>query len=211
MNLRDHRLATLLATCLTLASTACAEDIGFDDEAGTGEGTEGEDEGADEGGAEDPVTHTEEPPYTRTVVDATDESAWIYLDLDAVETVDEDGPWDVAFLRFNVALNGGVSGSGGVEAAIVEGIGLEDYTALEPDAAFITDEPDSDEDDNDDPEYAFGGWYDYDFMTHVLSPKLQVYVVRSTEGALFAVQIEDYYSEAGTSGYMDFRWLAVEG
>jgi PKD repeat protein len=56
------------------------------------------------------------------VVDATDGERWVYVDLDnfAIVTPADpaaDAQWDIAFQRFLVKLNGGASGSGGVEVA----------------------------------------------------------------------------------------------
>src|SRR5262245_57053426 len=45
------------------------------------------------------------------------------------------------------------------------------------------------------PSSAFGEWYDYDVATHILSPKLQVYVVRTRSGSLVKLQIETYYGD----------------
>ncbi|GAA4328752.1 hypothetical protein GCM10023144_14870 [Pigmentiphaga soli] len=39
---------------------------------------------------------------------------WVYYDLANKQEVGEDGPWQIAFNRYNVKLNGGTSGSGTV-------------------------------------------------------------------------------------------------
>ncbi|MCG9875322.1 MAG: HmuY family protein [Leptospiraceae bacterium] len=52
------------------------------------------------------------------------------------------------------------------------------------------------------------GWFLYDIPT--LSPRLTVFIIRSSNGTRFyAVQIIDYYSDAGTSGYPKFRWREI--
>ena len=166
----------------------------------------------DEGQQEDPATtagdegdaETCEGESTLTSIDASDAEAWVRFDFDACERVEEDGPWELAFQRFHIAINGGVSGSAGLEAGWIEGVGLDDVEALPEDFEWASDEPDAD--DDGEAELVFGDWYDYDIATHVLSPKLRVYVLRSTEGTNFAVQIEDYYNEAGSSGHVALRW-----
>lgn len=148
-----------------------------------------------------------------TVVDATDDEAWVYLDLETglqqqVADPMADPQWDIGFRRFHIKLNGGVSGMAGVEAAPIDGMAFEDVSVA-PANGYLQDLPDGD-DDNEDPEYVFAQWYDYNFMTHVLTPFEIVYVIRDADGEHYKVQIEDYYDEAGTSGYMTFRWSPLE-
>ena len=55
-------------------------------------------------------------------VNASDTEQWVYVDLDRRTEVTpadplDDQVWDIAFRRFHMALNGGVSGTGGVTAA----------------------------------------------------------------------------------------------
>lgn len=57
---------------------------------------------------------------------------------------------------------------------------------------------------------SLGAWYDYDFMTHVLTPKPVVYVVRTVEGNAFKLEVQGYYDEAGTSGIFTIRWAALD-
>jgi hypothetical protein len=85
----------------------------------------------------------------------------------------------------------------------------EDFETLSvaPSAGYIVDEPDSDADDK--PEYAFDAWYDYDVQTHTLSASDRTYVIRTTSGMYYRLRMEDYYSDAGTSGHLSFRWGTV--
>jgi len=143
-------------------------------------------------------------------VNATDDTAWVYLDLDApagIEVVDPatDVAWDLGFLRFHVKLNGGVSGHAGVEAAIVE-VPFEQILEA-PAAGYAQDAADGD-DMNADPDYVFKDWYAYDVATHVLTPYPLVYVVHSSSQRTFKVQIQNYYDEHGTSAHFELR--AVE-
>ncbi len=150
---------------------------------------------------------------TESVVDSRDMAKWIYLDLDARKEVQETDPtWDIAFLRFNIKLNGGVSGSGGVDVAIDDTSGIEGVTRASA-GPYVTDQADSDDEDTN-PDYAFTtaneGWFDYDVMTHILTPKDRVYFVRSTEKKSYKFQILDYYNEARTAGWFKFWWAPVE-
>ncbi len=207
-------LPALLA--LTLASFGCAESIGFDD-AGLAEAEEegdDDDDGAEANGDGDPgeagpVEHSElGGGVTLTVVDATDAEAWVYLDLDTRAAPEPDPGWELGFRRFEIIVNGGISGAEGVEVAILDGAEFEALSAAPDDAVWISDAPDGDDEDED-PDLAFVDWYDYDIATHVLTPKDRVYLVRGTEGVIFKLQISSYYSEAGSSGYLQFAWAAL--
>jgi hypothetical protein len=52
------------------------------------------------------------------------------------------------------------------------------------------------------------GWFIYNIPS--LTPNFTVFVVKSGDGAkYYAIQVIDYYSEAGTSGYPKFRWREI--
>lgn len=46
--------------------------------------------------------------------DASSKTDWLYINLKTGETVNKDGDWHIALNRFNIQLNGGVSGNGKV-------------------------------------------------------------------------------------------------
>lgn len=200
---RAPRLAALGAVCLL---SACAADLRS--------AVKTDDGGLDSGGPVDTEAvgggDTGDLPVYQTRLDATSEERWVSLDLDAEAAgrAPEAGAWELQAQRYVLQLNGGVSGEGGVQIAIVEGAELEELDAETLDAlpgsAWITDAADADADGL--PEYALADWYDYDSGTHTLSPKPRAYGLRSTEGSLFAFVIDGYYDEAGTSGHLSLRW-----
>lgn len=207
--------AVILPLTLTLAlPLGCAESIGFDDE-GLDLGDESEstsDDAAesDTGGAAGKIEHQAlGGGVVRTTVDASDESAWVMLDLDGPsELAADDAGWELGFQRFSILVNGGISGSEGVEVAWVEGVAFESLVEVPSDLTWTSDAADGDDDDTD-PDLAFVDWYDYDFMTHLLSPKDRVYLIRKGDGTLFKLQIADYYSESGTGGFVQFYWAPL--
>jgi len=149
---------------------------------------------------------------TTTLIDATDEEAWVYLDFESCALVDIDSPendsgWDLGLMRYNPKINGGVSGSGGMEVAIVEGVDFDEVTAAPLDG-YITDT--ADDDDDGVPEYAMEGWYAYDMESHMLSPLDLVYVLKTVEGSHIKLQFDDYYDDAGTSGFVQFSWAVID-
>ena len=140
---------------LFLLLTSCTGDIGEQKSSDTGAGVS---------------CDIDATGVVTTTVNSTSEEDWVYFDFETcgvTEEVDSEGSWDVAFLRFNPKINGGVSGSGGVEVAILEGV---DFDAIEtaPSGSYVVDV--EDEDDDGMPEFAMKGWYDYDFSTHILTP-----------------------------------------
>jgi hypothetical protein len=207
--------ASIVSFVTTLALIGCAEDLSD----ALGDGSEGADDDSNDddagGGAGGPqVDHDVEGDTVITTVDATDGAAWIHLDLETRSQVTvadplESDAWDLAFQRYDIATNGGVSGPGGMTVAIVDGTDLASVTAA-PGGPWLADAADGD-DTNDDPDYAMSGWYDYDVTTHVLTPKPVVHVVRTPEGNTFAIQVLDYYDAAGSSGWMQLRWRPLSG
>lgn len=161
------------------------------------------------------VRHLEEAGGLQlTEVDATSNEVWIYLDLDTgleVDPEDSEGAaqWDLAFQRFVIAINGGVSGEGSVEVAVVEGSGLESLTQA-PAEGYRVDEADGD-DENTGPDRVFDSWYSYDPSTHILTPAALRYVVFTSDGNYVKLEMAGYYDEAGTSAFPSFWWGPVEG
>jgi hypothetical protein len=158
---------------------------------------------------------------TTTVVEATSETAWLYLDLETKNEVMPAAPessrdWDLGFNRFRIKTNGGIGGSGGMKVAILPNA---DFAALTkaPSRGYVTDQLDG-EDMDTDPDFAFlqkhaaseTGWFTYDALNHKLTAAPVVYVVKTVEGAYFKVQMLGYYSKDGTAGYPAFRWGPVE-
>ncbi len=149
---------------------------------------------------------------TSTLIDATSEEDWVYMDFELCETVsvstpETDESWDIGIRRFNPKVNGGISGSGGMEVATLLGADFDTVTSAPADG-YVTDA----EDDDDDgiPEYALGDWFDYNFETHILTPIDAVYVAKTVEGNYVKIQFEDYYDDAGTSGFMLFSWAFID-
>lgn len=197
--------ATTVAGVLTL-TPACAPDLGAGADGDAGEVM------VDEMGGPN-VGHTDEGDGVfLTAIDASSETDWVYLSLADGSQVEPDDPmtdpsWDVAFLRFHIKLNGGVSGSAEVGAARLEAVEFDDVTQAPADG-FEFDAPDGD-DDNEDPDYVLRQWYGYNVMTHVLTPEPVVYVVRTADRH-YKLQIDSYYDEAGSSGHPSFRWGALD-
>ena len=84
----------------------------------------------------------------QVLTDATDSKKWVYYDLDNFSIVnpidpENDDAWDIAFKRFVIKVNGGVSGAGGVEVATFKDTSFNtasSWNGVIPDnAEFATD------------------------------------------------------------------------
>lgn len=144
-------------------------------------------------------------------VDATAADVWVYLGLtDGARLTPADPAvdltWQLALQRYNLAVNGGVSGAGGVEVAPVDGRDLDGLTAA-PAEGWRTDLADADGDGA--PEYALGDWYDYDATTHVLTPADRIYALCDGSGACFKLSVEGYYDDAGTPAMVSLRFAPL--
>ena len=152
---------------------------------------------------------------TATRVDASRMNTWVYFQLASGKEVTPQDPqssvdWDLGIQRFQIKVNGGVSGKAGVEVALVTDTRF-DSLLVAPSSGYVTDDPPA-SGTSTEPSYAFtqgGTWYAYDPDTHILTPKEQVYVVHSQAGAYYKLQVTAYYDKAGSSGYPVFRWKAL--
>ena len=202
--IRPFILASIISL-MGLSAGGCAQDINPD--GGGPESTPGE------------VTTVENDDGTFTVtVNATADEDWIYIDLEAApdlkvfpETPEDSTEWDIAFQRFKLMTNGGVSGTGGVR-----GIRMAEQSfaalAQAPASGYGVDSEDSPDEDTIVDTVFLGPlpWFDYDGGTHILSPADAIYVVQSVEGNYFKVRILDYYDEAGTSGFPKIQFGEVD-
>lgn len=163
-------------------------------------------------GAVTVVTDPGDPDTFTAQVDATaggstsySKNPFVYLDLIAgkkVEITDvqavQSGAWDIAFKRWQVKLNGGDSGPGGVGAAIIPGKDLAEVKTA-PAGPYAEDSYfDAKCMVQLDPigglQTVLSEWYDYDGATMRLLPKKEVIVLpRRDKKGHIKVQITEYY------------------
>jgi hypothetical protein len=150
-------------------------------------------------------------------IDASSRDTFVYVDLDtrAVVTVDDpatDTVWDLALQRTLIRTNSGTSGPGAGGALAREGVAYEDVTRTGT-LGFEVDHEEASGMPGAPPTSVsplLGSWYDYDFTTHVVTPKDITYVVRGAtgsyarlriwrwEGGVFALSIEPVEVEPET-------------
>lgn len=140
-------------------------------------------------------------------VDASAADRWHFFSFDAGAVVRGPGPleWDLAFRRFRVIANGGAGfpGRGGIadlgEASLaeVEVVPTSGYT-------FTTAGGDT-------VNTAVQEWYDYSYLSHLLSPKPRVYAVRTADGRYAKLQFVGYYCPGAVPGCVTFRYVFQGG
>ena len=153
----------------------------------------------------------------RTQVNASSTRCWMLISLEnnGIQIAGNEANWDLRFRRFVIGTNSGTSGSGQSAACDT---GLTDFNVVNAgnkgncssNSEFIIDSIQTQEgagfaDVNDSANSVLFNWYSYN--NTVLTAKTNVYIIRGSNGiTIFKLQMLDYYSAAGTSGYPQFRW-----
>ena len=100
--------------------------------------------------------------------------------------------WDLAFRGTTVLVNGGASGPGDGGAVVLEDTTFEALTEAPPAEAYAVDRG-TGNDETAIPGGAGNGWYDYDFVSGVVSPRPVVIAVRTADGRFAKVEVLSYY------------------
>ena len=129
----------------------------------------------------------------------------VYLNL-ASGQVSATSAWDLKLSGFEIRLNGGVSGTGGVSAVIDETTAFSQitsqYASFAPAVAYRSD--------------SFGGvfvtspWYRYNITgtDNQIWPNFNVYLIKDGE-TVYKVQIISYYGPTGTARQITLRTSRV--
>jgi len=133
-------------------------------------------------------------------LDATDADQWTYFDFSRNSAVRQPGPldWDLAVRRFHFAANGGpgFAGRGGI---VNLGPVPFDSVAMLPDTGYVANRADS-------TNPGVGKWYRYGWTSHLLTPKGDVYAVRTADGRYAKVTIVSYYCGGAEGGCFSLRY-----
>lgn len=123
--------------------------------------------------------------------------------------------WDLAFRGTTILVNGGASGPGEGGAVVLGDTTFEAVTEAPPAEAYAVDRGPAN-DETAIPGGAGNGWYDYDLVSGVVSPRPVVIAVRTADGRFAKVEVQSYYRGAPepealdpTEGfrYYTFRFL----
>jgi heme-binding HmuY-like protein len=135
-------------------------------------------------------------------LDARAAEQWAYFDFSRNSVVDVphqfSTDWDLAFQRHKILTNGGATNPKGRGALLnlgqvpfdeVREVPLEGY--VEDSIASINPEAISTEN------LGLKAWYYYNFLTHVLRPKPNIYAIRTADGKYAKLRIVSYYCDGG--------------
>lgn len=140
-------------------------------------------------------------------VDASASDRWQFFSFDDGTVVPSAGPlgWDLAFRRFRVIANGGVgfAGSGGIADL---GESSLDGVAVVPSTGYVANAVRTDTINA-----AVEEWYDYSYISHLLTPKPRVFAVRTAEGRYAVLQFVGYYCPGAVPGCVTFRYIYQGG
>jgi len=120
--------------------------------------------------------------------------------------------WDISFRRSVIRLNGGISGTGNAALVIrtdstYDAILVADQSGYKVDGEGPEDELGATSD-----HLVFNGWFDYDSFEGTLTPKPQVYVIRTAQNHYLKMEILDYYDPITTAGGVyKFRYTYQPG
>jgi hypothetical protein len=146
-----------------------------------------------------PVVHT----FT---VDASSATDWVHLDLDAhapepatgvVVTPAEpaaSAAWDLALRRTTFRTNSGTSGAA-MGGAAATGVDLDALTSVAAPSGFTVDAelpPSRPGAPSVSASAVLSAWFDYDPVTHAVTPKAEAFLVRLADGSVGALRVDAY-------------------
>ena len=139
-------------------------------------------------------------PSVFTVDGRVDDFA--YFDFSSGSVVESPGPlgWDLAFQRFTILANGGPNFAG--QGGILD-LGI---TSLDSVTAVPTNGYEVNSSGGDVSNAATARWYEYSWTSHLLTPKLTVFAVRTADSRYAVFQILSYYCPAAQAGCTTIRY-----
>ena len=139
-------------------------------------------------------------PSVFTVDGRGDELA--YFDFSTGSVAESPAPlgWDLAFQRFTILANGGpgYEGQGGI---LDLGITSLDSLTSVPTNGYVGNTPGREVSNA-----ATAQWYEYSWTSHLLSPKLNLFAVRTADGRHAVFQILSYYCPSAQAGCTTIRY-----
>lgn len=130
-------------------------------------------------------------------IDAGAEHRWRFFDVERglVSDPPDTVGWDLAFQRFHLIPSG--------EVANLERTPF-DSVRTAPDSGYARTVF-----GRDTVNAATAKWYSYSYLSHLLVPKGEVYVMRTREGHFAKLQILGYYCPRTTPGCLTFRYALI--
>lgn len=146
-------------------------------------------------------------PEMKYTINASSITDWVYFDFSkgaVLNKVDRSSvDWDIGFRRGKIMSNSGESntaGKGGI--FVIKDVEFESV-AETPESEYVIDiRKNAIETENP----AADKWYIYNYMTHQLKPRKNVYIIRTADGKYAKMQIINYYCE-GVAGCYTIKYV----
>lgn len=139
----------------------------------------------------------------RVTLDARDPDRWVSVDLDSGRVRDGRPPgWDLAARRFHVISNGGEALPGDAAVAPARRPGLDDPEDPPADRWTVTGR----DEDGELRHPVLEDWYEYDFFSHLLTPRPRAYAVRTSGGRTVKLRFLSYYCPGPDAGCVTLRY-----
>ncbi len=155
------------------------------------------------------------------VINATSSNAWIYFSFDINDTLTVNDPstsnaWDLAFQRYRVRTNGGLSGSGqgcAANSGLTGQQGFNNLTQAEDTLQFIQDNEITIAVQQGYATYLVNPqlytWFTMEMATQgtQIVPTDSIYVIRTARGKYAKIWFKSYYSTSNESGHITMQYL----
>jgi len=140
-------------------------------------------------------------------VNASSEKDWAYFDFSRGAVVKIQDPssleWDLAFRRGKVISNGGATNKFGKAGLIQMEETRFDAIAQVPMENYVQDTTTKTETENP----VLLKWYKYNYLTHKLTPKKNVYGLRTADSKFAKVQFKSFYCENKETGCIKMQYV----
>jgi hypothetical protein len=146
-------------------------------------------------------------PTSTIMIDATNEEQWTYFDFSRGEQVKihdaSSLEWDLAFRRGKIITNGGATNKFG-KAGLIN-LGEVSFDAVEsvPLKDFIPDKSTRTETENP----VLVQWYKYNYISHKLTARKNIYVMRTSDGKFAKVQFLSFYCADKQPGCIKMKYV----
>ena len=146
-------------------------------------------------------------PTNTIMIDATNEEQWTYFDFSRGEQVKihdaSSLEWDLAFRRGKIITNGGATNKFG-KAGLIN-LGEVSFDAVEsvPLKDFIPDKSTRTETENP----VLVQWYKYNYISHKLTARKNIYVMRTSDGKFAKVQFLSFYCADKQPGCIQMKYV----
>ena len=145
---------------------------------------------------------------TQTVtINAYSEKNWAYFDFSRGAVVEIHDPssleWDLAFRRGKVISNGGATNKFGKAGLIQMKETRFDAVSQVPTENYVADPSTKTETENP----ILLKWYKYNYLTHKLTPKKNVYAFRTADTKFAKIHFQSFYCENKETGCIKMQYV----